>query len=116
MCLRACAGRCFPAACAAHCCNCCLCPKAACAWSAALAAPAIAQEMPEVKWRLTSSFPKSLDTIYGGAGSDIFVIFSGAGVDRIEDFGAGDRVRIEMLDAAGQSVFGAIDQTVEEYR
>ena len=23
--------------------------------------------MPEVKWRLTSSFPKSLDTIYGGA-------------------------------------------------
>lgn len=28
----------------------------------------------------------------------------------------GDRVRIEMLDAAGQSIFGAIDQTVEEYR
>jgi len=23
--------------------------------------------MPELKWRLTSSFPKSLDTIYGGA-------------------------------------------------
>src|SRR3954468_2683650 len=35
--------------------------------SAAIAAPAIAQSMPEVKWRLTSSFPKSLDTIYGGA-------------------------------------------------
>jgi TRAP-type mannitol/chloroaromatic compound transport system substrate-binding protein len=32
-----------------------------------LAAPAIAQEMPELKWRLASSFPKSLDTIYGGA-------------------------------------------------
>jgi TRAP-type mannitol/chloroaromatic compound transport system substrate-binding protein len=32
-----------------------------------LAAPAIAQSMPEVKWRLTSSFPKSLDTLYGGA-------------------------------------------------
>src|SRR5229473_7481998 len=30
-----------------------------------LAAPAIAQSMPEVKWRLASSFPKSLDTIYG---------------------------------------------------
>ena len=27
--------------------------------------PAIAQSMPEIKWRLTSSFPKSLDTIYG---------------------------------------------------
>ena len=32
-----------------------------------VAAPAIAQSMPELKWRLTSSFPKSLDTIYGGA-------------------------------------------------
>ncbi|SIS90082.1 TRAP transporter substrate-binding protein [Phaeovulum vinaykumarii] len=32
-----------------------------------LAAPAIAQAMPKVTWRLTSSFPKSLDTIYGGA-------------------------------------------------
>jgi len=30
-----------------------------------LAAPAVAQSMPEVKWRLASSFPKSLDTIYG---------------------------------------------------
>jgi TRAP-type mannitol/chloroaromatic compound transport system substrate-binding protein len=32
-----------------------------------LAAPALAQGMPELKWRLTSSFPKSLDTIYGAA-------------------------------------------------
>jgi TRAP-type mannitol/chloroaromatic compound transport system substrate-binding protein len=30
-------------------------------------APAFAQAAPEVKWRLASSFPKSLDTIYGGA-------------------------------------------------
>ena len=29
--------------------------------------PAIAQSAPELKWRLTSSFPKSLDTIYGAA-------------------------------------------------
>ena len=28
----------------------------------------------------------------------------------------GDRVRIEMFDAAGQSIFGAIDQVVTEYR
>ena len=34
---------------------------------AALAAPAIAQSQPEVKWRLASSFPKSLDTLYGAA-------------------------------------------------
>jgi TRAP-type mannitol/chloroaromatic compound transport system substrate-binding protein len=33
----------------------------------AVAAPAIAQSMREVKWRLTSSFPKSLDTLWGAA-------------------------------------------------
>jgi TRAP-type mannitol/chloroaromatic compound transport system substrate-binding protein len=32
----------------------------------ALAAPAIAQTSPTVKWRLTASWPKSLDTLYGG--------------------------------------------------
>ena len=31
------------------------------------AAPAVQGGLPEIKWRLTSSFPKSLDTIYGGA-------------------------------------------------
>jgi TRAP-type mannitol/chloroaromatic compound transport system substrate-binding protein len=30
-----------------------------------LAAPAIAQSMPEVRWRLQSAFPKSLDTLWG---------------------------------------------------
>ena len=30
-------------------------------------APALAQGLPELKWRLTSSFPKSLDTLFGGA-------------------------------------------------
>ena len=34
---------------------------------AALASPAIAQSQPEIKWRLATSWPKSLDTIYGGA-------------------------------------------------
>ncbi|MBN8798737.1 MAG: hypothetical protein J0H45_05175, partial [Stenotrophomonas nitritireducens] len=33
----------------------------------AIASPAIAQAMPEVKWRITSSFPKSLDTIFGAS-------------------------------------------------
>src|ERR1700674_1728073 len=32
-----------------------------------VAAPAIAQSAPEIKWRLTASWPKSLDTLYGGA-------------------------------------------------
>jgi TRAP-type mannitol/chloroaromatic compound transport system substrate-binding protein len=39
----------------------------AAAAASTLAAPAIAQENPKITWRLTSSFPKSLDTIYGGA-------------------------------------------------
>src|SRR4051812_46840833 len=30
-------------------------------------APAIAQEPPAINWRMASSFPKSLDTIYGAA-------------------------------------------------
>ena len=34
---------------------------------AAIARPAIAQSMPELTWRVTSSFPKSLDTAYGAA-------------------------------------------------
>jgi TRAP-type mannitol/chloroaromatic compound transport system substrate-binding protein len=32
----------------------------------AIASPAIAQSQPEIKWRLASSFPKSLDTLFGG--------------------------------------------------
>jgi len=34
--------------------------------STAVAAPAIAQSAPEVKWRMATSWPKSLDTLYGG--------------------------------------------------
>ena len=35
--------------------------------TSAVAMPAIAQSAPEITWRCTSSFPKSLDTTYGGA-------------------------------------------------
>ena len=34
---------------------------------AALTAPAIVRAQPQIKWRLASSWPKNLDTIYGGA-------------------------------------------------
>jgi TRAP-type mannitol/chloroaromatic compound transport system substrate-binding protein len=37
----------------------------AAAGSTVVAAPAIAQSQPKVNWRLTSSYPKSLDTLYG---------------------------------------------------
>ena len=35
--------------------------------AATLSAPAIAQSMPEVRWRLASSFPRVLDTLHGAA-------------------------------------------------
>jgi TRAP-type mannitol/chloroaromatic compound transport system substrate-binding protein len=39
----------------------------AAATASVIASPAIAQSQPEIKWRLSSSYPKSLDTVYGAA-------------------------------------------------
>jgi TRAP-type mannitol/chloroaromatic compound transport system substrate-binding protein len=61
--------------------------------AAAVAKPAIAQSMPELKWRLTSSFPKSLDTIYGAA--EIFAKAVAEATDnkfQIQVFAAGEIV------------------------
>ncbi len=59
----------------------------------ALAAPAIAQQNTKITWRLTSSFPKSLDTIYGGA-EDIAKHVAAAtdGNFTIQPFAAGEIV------------------------
>jgi TRAP-type mannitol/chloroaromatic compound transport system substrate-binding protein len=59
----------------------------------AVAKPAIAQSMPALKWRLTSSFPKSLDTIYGA--SEVFAKAVAEATDhkfQIEVFAAGEIV------------------------
>src|ERR1700741_2008257 len=68
---------------------------------AAVAAPAIAQSMPELKWRLTSSFPKSLDTIYGA--SEVFAKAVAEATDnkfQIQVFAAGEIVPgLQALDA-----------------
>ena len=58
-----------------------------------LAAPAIAQEKTKITWRLTSSFPKSLDTIFGGA-EDIAKHVAAAtdGNFTIQTFAAGEIV------------------------
>src|SRR5437763_155552 len=63
------------------------------ALAASLPAPAIAQAAPELKWRLASSFPKSLDTIYGGA-EDIaaYVAAMTDGKFQIRAFAAGEIV------------------------
>jgi TRAP-type mannitol/chloroaromatic compound transport system substrate-binding protein len=70
--------------------------------ASAVAAPAIAQSMPEVKWRLTSSFPKSLDTLYGVA--EIFAKAVAEATDnkfQIQVFAAGEIVPgLQALDAA----------------
>ena len=68
----------------------------------AVASPAIAQSMPEIKWRLTSSFPKSLDTIYGA--TDLFAKAVAEATDnrfQIQVFAAGEIVpALQALDAA----------------
>src|SRR5215217_3988582 len=68
----------------------------------AVATPAIAQSMPETKWRLTSSFPKSLDTIFGAA-----EVFAKAVAEATDN-----KFQIQVL-AAGEIVPGlqALDAT-----
>src|SRR6202795_3267675 len=68
----------------------------------AVAAPAIGQgTQPEVKWRLASSFPKSLDTIFGGA--ELISKRCAAGTNgkfQIQVFAAGEIVPgLQVLDA-----------------
>jgi TRAP-type mannitol/chloroaromatic compound transport system substrate-binding protein len=69
--------------------------------ASAVAAPAVAQSSPEIKWRLTSSFPKSLDTIYGGA--EVFAKMVSELTDgkfQIQVFAAGEIVpALQALDA-----------------
>lgn len=73
-----------------------------------LAAPAIAQEMPTIKWRLTSSFPKSLDTIYGNAGVMSKMVSEATdGKFQIDVFAAGELV--PGLQAADAAAEGTVD-------
>src|SRR5215472_11322477 len=61
--------------------------------ASAVAAPAIAQSMPEIKWRMPVSWPKSLDTIFGGA--DVMCKAVGEATDnkfQIQIFAAGEIV------------------------
>ena len=81
---------------------------AAAAAGATLAAPAIAQEAPTINWRLASSFPKSLDTIFGG-GEELSTRLKEAtdGKFNIQVFAAGEIV------PGLQSIDAATDGTVE---
>ena len=70
-----------------------------------VAAPAIAQGAPEIKWRLTSSFPKSLDTIFGTA--QTFAKYVADATDnkfQIQTFAAGEIVPgLQALDAVSSA-------------
>jgi len=81
--------------------------------------PAIAQSAPEVRWRMASSFPKSLDTIYGAADtisqivSDAtdgkFQIQVFAGGELVPPFGVVDAVQngtVECTHTAGYYFYG----------
>ena len=67
----------------------------------AIAMPAIAQSAPEVRWRMTSSFPKSLDTLFGGG--EAFCKFVSEATDgkfQIQIFAGGEIVPgLQAIDA-----------------
>ena len=69
--------------------------------ASAVAAPAIAQSSPELKWRLTASWPKSLDTLYGAC--ELFAKYVSDATDgkfQIQVFAAGEIVPgLQTLDA-----------------
>src|SRR3974390_2845904 len=69
--------------------------------AAAITKPAIAQAMPELKWRLTASWPKSLDTLFGAC--ETFAKSVNEATDgkfQIQTFAAGEIVPgLQVLDA-----------------
>ena len=66
-----------------------------------LAAPALAQSQPQIRWRMASSFPKSLDTLFGTAEQlTARVSRLTAGRFEIRVFAAGEIVpALQVLDA-----------------
>jgi TRAP-type mannitol/chloroaromatic compound transport system substrate-binding protein len=67
----------------------------------AVAAPAVAQSSPEIKWRMSASWPKSLDTLWGGC--EIMAKVVAEATDnkfQIQTFAAGEIVPgLQVLDA-----------------
>jgi TRAP-type mannitol/chloroaromatic compound transport system substrate-binding protein len=77
--------------------------------TAAVTKPAISQTSPAIKWRLTSSFPKSLDTLYGA--SETIAKYVAEATDRqfqIQPFAAGEIVPgLNALDAVSNGTVEA---------
>ena len=85
--------------------------------ASAIAMPAIAQSAPEVKWRLTSSFPKSLDTIFGGAETFAKAVSESTdGKFQIQVFAAGEIVPgLQALDAVQSGTVEACQSALYYY-
>jgi TRAP-type mannitol/chloroaromatic compound transport system substrate-binding protein len=68
-----------------------------------LSKPAIAQSSPEIRWRLTSAFPKSLDTLFGGGETLARIVAEATdGKFIIQTFAPGEIVgTAQALDAIG---------------
>src|SRR3981081_3930086 len=83
---------------------------------AAVASPAIAQSPPEIKWRMTASFPKSLDTIFGGAAEiSKYVAEMTDNKFQIQVFAAGEIVPgLQALDATSNGTV-EMSHTVSYY-
>ena len=61
--------------------------------AAAVASPAVAQSMPTLKWRLTASWPKALDTLFGACTLiSKYVSEATDGKFQIQTFAAGEIV------------------------
>jgi len=69
--------------------------------ASAVAAPAVAQSMPELKWRMTASWPKSLDTLFGACTTIAqYVSEATDGKFQIQTFAGGEIVPpLQALDA-----------------
>ena len=69
--------------------------------ASAVAAPAIAQSMPEIKWRMPCSWPKSLETLYGAADTLAKAVSEATdGKFQIQVFAAGEIVPgLQVVDA-----------------
>jgi TRAP-type mannitol/chloroaromatic compound transport system substrate-binding protein len=70
-----------------------------------VASPTIAQSSPEIRWRLSSGFPKSLDTLFGA--SELLAKYVGEATDgrfQIQPFASGEIVgTAQAIDAVGNA-------------
>ncbi len=87
------------------------------AGTAVLAAPALAQALPQLRWRLTSSYPKTLDAIYGAG--EVFARVVGELTDgrfAISVHGPGEVVPpLQALDAVQAGTVEACHTTASFY-